>query len=129
VVSSWRPQKNAEWHTFGDPNNTIIQVLKNQNRAPATQMCVGTLWLRNNRLDNWFFLQIFAWNYLFLICFKLALKRSCFLVLWRLLQTFLIYMSQAFAEIRHFRKCLGNWGNLWFFKNNSILGNRTPLKS
>jgi len=23
------------------------------------------------------------------------------------------YMSQAFAEIRHFRKCLGNSGNAW----------------
>jgi len=43
----------------------------------------------------------------------------------------MVYMSQAFAEIRHFRKflkclgnwgnprhfrkCLGNWGNFWFF--------------
>jgi len=24
-----------------------------------------------------------------------------------------IYVSQAFAEIRHFRKCLGNSGNAW----------------
>jgi len=26
-------------------------------------------------------------------------------------------MSQAFAEIRHFRKCLGNSGNAWIFLN------------
>jgi hypothetical protein len=41
-----------------------------------------------------------------------------------------ICRNQAFPEMpRQFWKCLGNWGNLWFFKNNSILGNSTPLKS
>jgi len=28
-----------------------------------------------------------------------------------------LQMSQAFAEIRHFRKCLGNSGNAWGFLN------------
>jgi hypothetical protein len=32
-----------------------------------------------------------------------------------------VYMLQAFAEIRHFRKCLGNSGNDWVFLN--CLGN------
>ncbi len=48
-------------------------------------------------------------------------------------------MSQAFAEIRHFRKCLDNSGNAWiflnclgicrkcFFDNAQILGNGTVI--
>jgi hypothetical protein len=28
-------------------------------------------------------------------------------------QVLTLYMSQAFAEIRHFRKCLGNSRNAW----------------
>jgi len=43
-----------------------------------------------------------------------------------------VYMSYGIDEIRHFCKCLGNWGNLWFFsylfKNSLNPGNSTPLK-
>ncbi len=31
------------------------------------------------------------------------------------LQHFVLYMSLGIAEIRHFRKCVGNWGNPLFF--------------
>jgi len=51
------------------------------------------------------------------LIYKNALKTQVILFIDMGLFIQYMFMSQAFAEIRHFRKCLGNSGNAWCFLN------------